>query len=110
MTLNDLSITELSRLLKRSRPTVYKYITDYKGKKFDNVPNSVKVLFDRIEGGCTLGEVYAYCRDNFSEKEIKSDELKQIIDIIIANAEMINLENLKKYIMGEIENGTRTDR
>lgn len=109
MTLNDLNITELSRLLNKSRPTVYKYITDYKCKKFDNVPNSVKVLFDRIEDGCTLGEVYAYCKDNFSEKEIKSEELKQIINLIIANGEIINLENLKKFIMGEIENGKRTD-
>ena len=109
MTLDDLSITELSRLLKKSRPTVYKYVTDYKGKRFDNIPNSVKELFDRIKAGSTKSEVYAYCESNFFEKEIKSGELKQIINLIIENEEFIDLEKLKKFILGEIGNGQRTD-
>ncbi|MCM1546488.1 MAG: hypothetical protein NC033_05570 [Clostridiales bacterium] len=110
MRLEDLSITELSRLVKKSRPTVYKYVTDYKRKNFDNIPNSVKELFDRIEAGCAKSEIYAYCENNFFEKEIKGDGLRQIINLIIENEEIINLDNLKNYIIGEIENGKRADK
>lgn len=109
MKLDDLSVTELSRLLKKSRPTVYKYVTDYKGKRFDNIPNSVKELFDRIERGCAKSEIYAYCESNFFEKEVKSGELKQLINLIIENEDLINLEKLKNFILGEINNGKRTD-
>lgn len=109
MTLDDLSITELSRLLKRSRPTVYKYLTDYKRKRFDNIPNSVKELFDRVEKGCTKSELYSYCESNFFEREIQSEELKQLIKLIINNEDSIDLEKLKNFIIGEIENGQRTD-
>ena len=109
MTLDDFGITELSRLLKRSRPTVYKYITDYKGKRFDSIPNSIKELFDRIENGCTKSELYAYCESNFFEKEIHSEGLKQLINLIISNQDIIDLEKIKNLIIGEIENGKRTD-
>lgn len=109
MALNDLSITELSRLLKKSRPTVYKYVTDYKWKRFDSIPNSIKELFDRIESGCAKSEIYSYCERNFFDKEIKSGELKLLINLIIENEETIDLEKLKKFILGEIENGKRTD-
>lgn len=109
MTLDDLSITELSRLLKKSRPTVYKYVTDYKGKRFDYIPNSVKELFDRIKSGCTKSDVYAYCESNFFEKDIKNGDLKQIINLIIENEDFIDMEKLKKFILGEIENDKRTD-
>lgn len=109
MVLNDLSITELSRLLKRSRPTVYKYVTDYKGRRFDNIPNSVKVLFDSIESGCTKSEIYAYCESNFFDGEIKRGEVKRLINLIIENEDKIDFEKLEKFIIGEIENGKRTD-
>ncbi|MDE7379606.1 MAG: hypothetical protein K2N14_01015 [Clostridia bacterium] len=109
MVIDDLSITELSRLLKKSRPTVYKYVTDYKGKRFDSIPDSVKELFDRIGKGCTKSEIYAYCESNFFEKEIKNSELNEIVNLIIENQDKIDFEKLKKFIVGEIENGKRTD-
>lgn len=109
MKLDEISITELSRLLGRSRPTVYKYITDYKGGRYDGIPNSVKELFDRIEGGCAKSEVYAYCESNYSGGGIKSDELKQVISLIIENERSIDPERLKNFILGEIKNGKRAD-
>ena len=109
MVLDDFSITELARLLNRSRPTVYKYITDYKNKKFDNIPNSVKELFDRIESGCAKSDVYAYCESNFFKKDISNVELKQLVDIIVENENVIDLEKLKNFILGEIKNGRTND-
>lgn len=107
MVLNDFNITELSRLLNKSRPTVYKYITDYKNKNFDNIPNSVKELFDRIEGGCTKSDVYAYCESHFLKKAVNNVELKQLIDLIVENEDVINLDKLKKFILGEIKHGRK---
>lgn len=109
MKLEDLSITELSRLLQRSRPTVYKYVTEYKSKRFDNIPNSVKELFDRIENGCSKSEMYAYCENIFFEKDFKNGELKQLINLITENEDILDLEKIKKFIIGEIENGKRTN-
>lgn len=109
MVLNDFSITELSRLLNKSRPTVYKYITDYKNKNFDSIPNSVKELFDRIESGCAMSEVYAYCESNFFKKDINNVELKQLIELIVENENIIDLEKLKNFILGEIKNGRTSD-
>lgn len=107
MLLQDISITELSRLIKKSRPTVYKYITDYKRKLYDNIPNSVKQLFDRIENGCTKSEMYSYCESNFFEKDIENDELKLLINLIIENEKYIDLDKFKKFIIGEINHGKR---
>lgn len=109
MIVDNFGVTELSRLLKKSRPTVYKYVTDYKAKRFGDIPGSVKELFDRIESGAVKSEIYAYCEDNFLEKEQQSDELKQIINLIVKNENLINFEKLKNFIEGEIENARRTD-
>lgn len=105
MALDDFNITELSRLLKKSRPTIYKYVTDYKEKRFGGIPYSVKELFDKIQSGCAKSEVYAFCESNFFETNIKSGELQQIVNLIIENKDLIDLEKLKKFIIGEIENG-----
>lgn len=109
MKIDDLSITELSRLLRKSRPTIYKYITDYKDKRFDNIPNSIKELFDRIESGCARSDVYTYCESNYFYDNLKSVEIKQVINLIIENGQSIDLDKLKNYILGEIENGKRTN-
>lgn len=104
MTLDEISITELARLLNKSRPTVYKYITDYKSGRFDGLPASVKELFDRINGGWSKREIYAFCEVNFCERE-PSPALKSIITLLIENESNLDLDRIKNYIEGEIHNG-----
>ena len=41
-----ITISELSRLTKKSRPTLYKYINDYENQVYDNIPfNFIKLFF-----------------------------------------------------------------
>ena len=46
-----ISISELARLLNKSRPTVYKYVSDYENGNFAGLPLSVKRLFNEIKNG-----------------------------------------------------------
>lgn len=101
-----ISITELSRLLKKSRPTVYKYISDFESGEEGNVPHSVRKLFRQIQSGdIPKREIYAYCNDWFvgdfapTESTVKKKTgLKEIILILKENEKKIDFDKLKKHI------------
>jgi hypothetical protein len=107
------SITELSKLLGKSRPTVYKYIFDYENGQQDTVPVPIIRLFDQITtASLTKREVYDYCYKWFSAggmnmqgKAVKEEkvDVKEIIKLIKANQHKINLQRLEKIIREEIE-------
>ena len=104
-----ITITELSRLLGKSRPTVYKYISDFEEGNFSALPHSVKKLFMEIQAGNIPKKgIYEYCEHWFAgeapapAKHKKSVTLKEIISLLKKNERKLNLENLKNYIEKEI--------
>lgn len=98
---NVLTITELSRLLNRSRPSIYKYISDHdKGNK-ENIPQEISILFDKIKNGeFHKKDIYAYCYDLLYVKQ--EEDIKEIIDLLKENKEKINLNKIKELITKEI--------
>ena len=104
-----ITITELSRLLGKSRPTVYKYISDFEEGNYSALPHSVKKLFMEIQAGNIPKKgIYEYCEHWFDgettppPKKKKSVTLKEIIALLKKNERKLNLENLKIYIEEEI--------
>ena len=105
-----ITITELSRLLGKSRPTVYKYITDFEEGNYNAVPHSVKKLFMEIQSGAIPKKgIYEYCEHWFTgdapttKKKEKPITLKEIINLLKKNEKKIDLTKLKTYIEEELK-------
>ena len=108
-----ISITELSRLLKKSRPTVYKYISDFERGKDGEIPYSVKKLFQKIQSGdLSKQEIYDYCNHWFgsdsaalSFRSAKENErptgIKEIITLLKQHERKLDYKKLKSYIEEE---------
>lgn len=111
-----ISITELSRLLKKTRPTVYKYISDFEKGNYSALPRSVRKLFTEIANGSTAKkDIYEYCdhwySDDFTATEFRTlDEqskkttVKDIINLIKNNEKKLNLSKIKEFIEEELKN------
>ena len=106
------SITELSRLLNKSRPTVYKYVSDFEAGKHSEVPLSVRKLFHEIQGGnAPKKEIYEYCDRWFmsgSMQDVKKPKdkpitIQEIVKLIKLNQKKLDLKKLKEYLVKEIE-------
>ena len=106
------TITELSNLLGKSRPTVYKYVSDYESGNYSAIPHSVKSLFDKIMSGETSKRgVFEYCDHWFAGKARFSGgkgaenptTLKDIIKILKENERRLDLGRIKKYIEEELD-------
>ena len=106
------TITELSKLLGKSRPTVYKYVSDYEAGNYSAIPHSVRSLFDKIMSGETSRRgVLEYCDHWFGtqaspkkekkEKKEKTVTLKEIIKLLKDNEHVLDLSKIKEYIMEE---------
>lgn len=104
------TITELSKLLGKSRPTVYKYVSDYESGNYGAIPHSVRSLFDKIMSGETSKRgVFEYCDHWFgahssgAERGAKrSTTLKDLIKLIKDNEGRLNLGRIKEYIEEEL--------
>ena len=96
------SITELSNLTGKTRPTLYKYIKAYESDNFDDLPFSFIQLFNLMnEPGVKRKEITEYCEANF--KSVDSDmKVNEIVTLIKNNKDKIDLDNLKKVIEEEI--------
>lgn len=109
-----ISITELAKLLNKSRPTVYKYISDYENGDKSSIPEPIYRLFSQISSGMLpKSEVYSYCEKwFFNDSSAKSTALnkdrgvgaKEVIRLIKANQDKINFYKLKAIIEEEINN------
>ena len=108
MLITDLiSITELSRLTKKSRPTIYKYCDDFQKSNYDNIPYSFLILFEKAcTGEFSKENIVEYCNKTFFSS-CQSEELNEIVKLITENINKINIKNLKNYILEEIENDKR---
>ena len=102
------TITELSTLLGKSRPTVYKYISDYESGNYSALPHSVKSLFDRIMSGETSKRgVLEYCNHWFDTKTVntaaqKETTLKDVIRLLKDNEGRLNLRKIFSFIEEEL--------
>lgn len=103
MITDTVTITELSRLTNKSRPTMYKWLTLYENGKKDDLPQTIRELFELIEKTGSKKSVYQFCEEKFINS--KDDEvLKEIIDLLRANVEKLNLTEIKNYILEELKN------
>ena len=103
------TITELSKLLGKSRPTVYKYVSDYESGNYSALPHSVRSLFDKIISGETSRRgVFEYCDHWFTSRTITAEShnkpttLKEVIRLLKDNEGRLNLTRIKNYIEEEL--------
>lgn len=78
-----ITISELSRLINVSRPTLYKYIDDYENGFFDKIDETYKKLFDYISYNVTnKKQIYDYCINSFENDDKKAilDKIKFLLD------------------------------
>ena len=97
------SITELSNLTGKTRPSIYKYLKAYNDCQYDDLPYSFIQLFNLMEKeNVTRKEIIEYCEKNFGgvDEDIKVNE---IVNLIKSNKSKIDLDNLKKIIEEEIK-------
>lgn len=108
MLTNYISITELSRITKKSRPTLYKYIHDYEMGLYDGIPYSFLQLLKYSESdSITKKDILSFCEQNFV---VKTDHnlIREIVFLLQENAANLNLEEIKENIKKEIQkNGTK---
>lgn len=96
------SITELSNLTGKTRPSIYKYLKAYQDCKYDDLPYSFIQLFNLMEKeNVTRKEIIEYCENNF--KTIDQDiKVNEIVNLIKSNKDKIDLDNLKRIVEEEI--------
>ena len=110
-----ISITELSRLLNKSRPTVYKYVSDFESGNYAQIPNSVQRLFQNIESGrASKREICEYCAHWYGAEEApkgflslvqlkeRKNVLKDIIKMLNTHERKLDLIKIKNFIEDEI--------
>ncbi|MBQ8717530.1 MAG: hypothetical protein IJY43_06790 [Clostridia bacterium] len=80
-----ISITELSRLTGKSRPTIYKYINDYNIGNLDDIPFSMIKLF-KMSAFASKADIIAYCYKTYGHANRNYDEeTQEIIALILKN-------------------------
>ena len=102
--INDIiTVTELSRLTGKTRPTVYKYIKDFEADRYDAVPYTFLMLLELAESeDTTRQDIIEYCKKYYSGGEELSPILSDIIELLKAHQDSIDLERLKHSIEKEI--------
>ena len=100
-----ISITELSRLTKKSRPTIYKYLNDFNLGNYDDIPYSIINLF-KMAATSTKAEIIAYCNATYgtSYSDNCDEEVQELINLIISNQKDLNISKIKDFIMEELKN------
>ena len=100
-----ISITELSRLTKKSRPTIYKYLNDFSRGNYDDIPYSIINLFKMAETS-TKAEIIAYCNATYGTTYADNcnEEVQELINLIISKQKELDVSKIKDFIMGELNN------
>lgn len=95
-----ISITELSRLAQKSRPTIYKYIQDFESGNESAVPYVFLELFQRIqEEDISMEEIREYCSLRFGNPEEElTPECKDFIEILKKNQNRIDFPKLERLL------------
>lgn len=100
-----ITITELAALTGKSRPTLYKYWTNYSNNKKDDIPFSIIKLFDLVsKNNASKKEIVNYCTSTFSKVNVDMD-IQEIINLLVDNKDKVDLKAIKKAIKEVIKNG-----
>lgn len=103
----SLSITELSRLTNKTRPTIYKYIKCFNNKQYDEVPYSFIKLFELCKNPHTSkSKIIEYCKNNFTDITTEESDLCDFISFIKTYKNQIDFEKVKKFILEEMNDET----
>ena len=99
------SITELSNLTGKTRPTLYKYINSYDSGDFDSIPYTFIQLFNLMEKpNVKKIEIVNFCKNSFVEVD-KDEDLNNFVKFLKENKEKIDLNKVRLIIEEEIKNG-----
>lgn len=100
-----ISITELSRLTKKSRPTIYKYLNDFSCGNYDGIPYSIIKLFKMAETA-TRAEIISYCQSTYGAMNTDDygEDVQELLNLIITNQQHLDITKIKNFIMGELNN------
>lgn len=92
------TITELSALTNKTRPTLYKYMTLYNSGNLNEIPYSLIKLFELInKPTVSKKEVIDYCQDNFIN--IDSDqEFNNFVSYLKGKKNQLDYEKIKNFI------------
>lgn len=78
-----ITISELSRIINVSRPTLYKYCEEYEKNKFANIPVKIRNLFDYIYSDYSFNrhDILEFCIRNLDRMNDNSiiDEIKSLM-------------------------------
>ena len=87
-----ISITELSRLTKKSRPTIYKYLNDFNAGNYDDIPYSVIKLFNMAETA-SKAEIIAYCNSTYGSGCAADcdEEVAELVNLIVLHKKELAL-------------------
>ena len=92
MIVDHFSITELSSLTNKSRPTIYKYISSYEAGDLNEVPYNFILLFNLInKPGVKKKEIVAFCEENFIMVDT-NQKVNTIIRLIKGNKNILDLD------------------
>lgn len=101
---NIITISELSRLVGISRPTMYKYLLMYENKDRMNIPNNIIEILDYLESDRVKSkqDVYNYFSNNFPSTSTMAvlDKTKVLIN------ENSNFLKLLEYL---VDNSNKID-
>ena len=107
--LDHVSITELSRLTGKSRPTLYKYMDCFKRGAYDEIPYTFIRLFEEISDGTFSKEdMIAYCARYFANGAtmvVADPQVRYLFEMILANRAKLDIDKIKTAIEKELKNG-----
>lgn len=98
---DTISITELSRLTNKSRPTIYKWLMLYEKGDSDELPVAIVELFDLIAHKGSKKDIYLFCDERFFNSK-DDDALIEIFDLLRSNKDKLDMKKIKKMIMEEL--------
>lgn len=97
-----ITITELARLTKKSRPTIYKWVTMYERGECATLPRSVLELFDIIDAKKSKKDIYEFCEVSFFDAT-DDEPLREVIALLSENRHRLDIEKIKNIILEEIK-------
>ena len=99
------SITELSNLTGKTRPTIYKYVNAYDNGELDLIPYTFIKLFELMsKPNAKRKDIVEFCHANFSNDDGDSN-INEITKLLKDNKNKIDIAKIKNLIEEEIKNG-----
>lgn len=97
-----ITMTELSTLTKKTRPTINHYLESYESGELDKFPFSFIKLFEMLKDSkTTKKQIVKYCQETFID--ITDDVmLNEVIKILKDNKDKIDLKLLKETLLEEL--------